>query len=392
MKKVLADRYFLTYLILFFLLNAGLYFFILKFNSRLPLESTFHYSRGIDHFIQDTRITQRRFNLLNALVQYDAQWYLKIASLAYPDLSQLKTPSRLAYAFFPLYPLVLSLFNFLVDNILVTAFIVSNLILVANFCLLYFLMKKYYSKKTIVKSLFLLFCFPGSIFFRSYFAEGLFLLLLIIFAYFLLSKRYWRAAFVLGLLNITKANAFFLNLYLIIDYYLYLRRKKEDWKKNILLILLISLPFFLWMAYCFHRNQDWFYIFKVRSNWFYEVKVFPLFFLYNLKKILEFPYLPWHDYYNSKIEVLAILLIGLLLLKNKFTIKKELWWIAFLLWLFPLLSTTTMSFSRYQIVSFPVFLILAKTLKKRSYYLVLAVFICGLLWASLYFVNWYWLG
>jgi len=374
----------IKYLILFCLINLGLYLFINKYHAFLPLNNTFHYSRGLDHFIKDTRIVTGRFDLLNNLAQFDAQWYLKIAVQGYQK-------NNLTYAFFPLFPLLLSFFNFFIKNILLTAFIFNNLLLFLCFWLFYLLMKKYFSKTIITKALFLLFLFPLSIFFRSYFAENLLLSLLIVFAYLLLGKRYLWAAFILGLMNITKANVFLLDIYFLVNYYQFQKNKKISWKNIFLSIFLLGLPLACWLVFCYLTKSDALYFLKVRSNWFYEVKP-PFFIFYNLKKIIDFPFLPLHNFYDSQIEVLMIVGIFFLLIKNKKTIRKELWWISFCLWLFPLISTTIMSFTRYQIVSFPLFLILAKKLKGWKYFLVLSLFAVGLLTASLFFINWEWVG
>ena len=383
-KIKVKNIFFLKYLFLFIIINLGLYLFITQCNSWLPLEQSFHSQRKLDFFLQDSRIVSQRFDLINNLAQYDAQWYLKIASQAYKN-------NQLSFAFFPLYPLLLGSVNYFLKNIVLTAFLLSNLLLIGNFTVFYFLMSKFFRKTVVIKAAFLLFLFPFSIFFRSYFAESLFLLLLIVFTYFLLSKRYFWPAFILGLMNVTKANVFLLNIYFLINYYQYFKQKKIAWKNIFFIILLLVLPTIGWLIYCHLTTGDVFVFLKVRSNWFYDAKP-PFFIFYNLKKIIDFPFLPWHFYYNSKIEVLTILAIFFLLFKNKKAVRPELWWISFCLYLLPLLTTTTMSFIRYQIVSFPLFLILAKKLKGWRYFLLLGIFAVGLLTASLFFINWYWLG
>jgi hypothetical protein len=90
--------------------------------------------------------------------------------------------------------------------------------------------------------------------------------------------------------------------------------------------------------------------------------------------------------------VFIIVVSGVLLVKKRKLLPVKLWWIAFLLWLFPLLTTTPMSFMRYQTVSFPLFLMLANMLKGKVYLMILGLWIIGLLLVGLYFINWYWVG
>jgi hypothetical protein len=388
----LLERNFLRFLFIFILLNLVFYLFLIYFHSLLPLEPTFHFQRHLDHFLTHSQFITGKFDLLNNLAVYDAQWYLRLGVLGYPSLNDLNSVNKLSYAYFPLYPLLLAGVNIMIKEIKISAFLLSNLLLVANFSCLYFCWRKYFIKKTLIKALFLLFFFPGSVFFRSYFAENLLLLLLIIFAYYLMEKRYYKAGLVLSLLNLTKANVFLLNGLLLVDYYCSFPRHRINYRRIAGLILLITLPLIGFWVYCFVLTHDWLIILTIRSNWFYEAKSFPLFIIYNLKKILEFPYLPLHFYYASKVEVFIIVVSGVLLVKKRKLLPVKLWWIAFLLWLFPLLTTTPMSFMRYQTVSFPLFLMLANMLKGKVYLMILGLWIIGLLLVGLYFINWYWVG
>jgi hypothetical protein len=142
----------------------------------------------------------------------------------------------------------------MIKEIKISAFLLSNLLLVANFSCLYFCWRKYFIKKTLIKALFLLFFFPGSVFFRSYFAENLLLLLLIIFAYYLMEKRYYKAGLVLSLLNLTKANVFLLNGLLLVDYYCSFPRHRINYPPDCRLNFTYYSAFdwFLGLLFCFN--------------------------------------------------------------------------------------------------------------------------------------------
>src|SRR5437879_5949484 len=105
----------------FILINIALYLFIFFFYNLFPFHA-FNYSNNADHYTLDPRVNHQRFDFLQALGQYDAQWYMKIADSGYPNREQIanihtpKIIGGLTYAFFPLYPLLLFSLNFFVHN------------------------------------------------------------------------------------------------------------------------------------------------------------------------------------------------------------------------------------------------------------------------------------
>ncbi|MBU3978902.1 glycosyltransferase family 39 protein, partial [Patescibacteria group bacterium] len=267
------------YLSIFIILNILLYLFIFLFNSKIPF-SKFDYTKNAHHYLADPRIKGGEFNFLRAMGQYDAQWYLKIAEEGYPknptitDMNNKRTLDGITYAFFPLYPLILSFVNFPIKNIELTAFITSNLIMLAIFFSLYIIIKNLYDENKALKTIFLLFFFPFAIFYRSYFTEGLFLLLLIWFAYFLIKKQWLRTAFFLSLLFVTKPiGAFFglLFLFFIINSY---RHKRINMRLLIYSLTVSILPFLGWLAYCYINTGIPIYWMTAYSNW--KIPSFPI--------------------------------------------------------------------------------------------------------------------
>lgn len=381
----------IKYLVIFVIFQLGLYLFISIYHSKIPFNQ-FNYQNNSYHFEPDSRISGKGFNLLSALGQFDAQWYLKIAQEGYPKISATGTKltaDALSYAFFPLYPFLLRLFRLLIPNLDLTAFLLTNLILFFAFYSLIIVITRLYDLKVGVKTAFLVMLYPLSIFYRSYYTEGLFLLLLIWFGFFLLRKRWIYAASTLGLLAVTRGNGLFLLPLFIYSLY-------QEWKGNgirlqtaLLCLLILIIPLSIWPIYCFVQTGDPFYFYHIRSAWL--PASYPAVFL-NLWKITHFYLLELHSFFSSKIDILAILMVLILLIRSKKSLEPKLWWISFLLWLGPLLTTDTISFSRFQIVSFPLFLFLAQSFRGLSYKLLLTVFIMGLLVLSIYFVNWYWVG
>ncbi len=378
----------------FIILNILFYLFIFLFNSKISF-SKFDYTKNAHHYFIDPRINGEKFDFLRAIGQYDAQWYLKIANEGYsknPTTTNLNNKNALdglTYAFFPLYPLILAFVNLPIKNIELAAFIASNVFMVAIFFSLYIVIKNLYGENKALKTIFLLFFFPFAIFYRSYFTEGLFLLLLIWFSYFLIKKQWLRTAFFLSLIFVTRPNgAVFelLFLFFIINAY---KHKQINMRLLIYSLIISLLPFLGWLAFCYINTGSPIYWMAV-SNKGTASPPFSLF--WNIYIIFNFFSLPLHSFHVSKIDTLTVILAGIILFISRNKLRPEFWWISFILWIVPLITKDTMSYTRYQIVSFPLFLYLAQNIRGFGYALLLCVFCLGLFFISLFFVNWYWVG
>jgi len=382
-------------LLIFIAINFFLYFYMWNFHSLVPFNELM-YKNSAHHYFQDERILGR-FNFLRALGQWDAQWYLRIADAGYPenpsiiDINDKSVLDGLTYAFFPLYPSLLSLINTLVGNIEATAFIVSQILMLSNFISLYYVIGKFYGEKIALKTVFLLFLFPFSIFYRSYYTEGLFLLILIWYCYFLIKRKWLQISLYSGLLYVTRPTGLFLFpltlLFLLSD----LKEKKLK-PVNAVIFIPVMLGFFgLWLLLNLINTGNMLYWKDVQNSWIPIVSVIDNI-KHNLRLVRLFFVLPLHNVHASKIDILIFVYAGLILYHGKKFLKKELWWVSFLMWIIPVLIRDTTAFSRYQIVSFPLFTYLASTLKKPWFEVTAAVFYSVLLFFSLLFINWYWLG
>ncbi len=390
------NKKFWVYLTIFITLNTFLFIYLLLFNATVPF-SKFDYTVNAHHYFTDQRINGGGFNLLRALGQYDAQWYLKIANEGYPknpidtNLSDKSELDGMSYAFFPFYPLVLSMVNFPIKNSDLAAFLLANLLMLANFVSLFILIRNLSSENNAFKTIFLLFFFPFSIFYRSYFTEGLFLLLLVWFSYYVINKRWLLSALFLSLLLVTRPNGIILAplfLFFLGKAYLY----KEITMRTFLDSFVVSiLPFIGWLTLCFLYTGNAFYWFTIQSSWnITQHGAFPL--LHTISTLFHFFSLSWHQFHSSKIDVLTIVIVGIMLFCSRKKLKPELWLISLLLWLTPLLTKDTMSFTRYQIISFPLFMYLSQITNRTTYGILLSIFCSGLFFLSLFFVNWYWVG
>jgi hypothetical protein len=366
------------------------------FHSAFPFNQV-NYVQNSHHFLVDPRVHDGPFVLLRALGQYDAQWYLRIATNGYPahptniNLQDKTVMDGLTYAFFPLYPLLIATVNALVGNVELSAFLLSNLLIILNTISLFLLIQKLYNPSIAVKTTLLLFLFPFSIFFRSYFAEGLQLLFLIWFAYCMSQKRMLAAACMLACLNVTKGNSILLIVYF--GMYLIWRTlaHQEKWRNTLIALLISVLPLAGWILFNYIQTGDPLYFHSVYQSW--DSTPFYLNAPKNVLSMVTLFSLPLHYFERSFIEALIAIVTLVMLVFGWKRLPPSLWWISFLIWLTPFISHNLQSFSRYQSVSFPLFLFLALLLRSKKAYIPVAIIFSGLLLlTSLFFINWYWVG
>lgn len=391
------DKDFQFALSAFILLNILLYFFIIRFHNLVPFNKT-NYTSNAHHFFEDPRINGGNFDLLDGLAQFDAQWYLKIAESGYPANPQdnyakgnLGSWEIFVYAFFPLFPILISMVNFVISNLFVSAFIVSNILLITTFISLYYVIDRLYSKEIALKSSALLMLFPFSIFLRSYFTEGLFLMLFIWFSYNFTKNNYFYSSVFLALLTITRPTA----IPLIPIFLFFLFKDHSKTKTSgiglIALIIVSVTPLLLWSLFNYYQTGNESFFMSVQAGWYNKATLFKGLFV-NIESLLTFFKLPFHSFHKSQIDILVAIFATLISIKGYKILPKKIWISTLVLLFVPLLLKDTMSYSRYTAVVFPVFIVLANMLNKRLFLILATIFLVLLFTTSLYFVNWWWIG
>jgi hypothetical protein len=377
------------YILLF--INVFLYSWINLYHGMVSFSKN-EYLYNANHYIPDPRINGGDFSLINALGQYDGQWYLKIADQGYPDHPKaflnepVKEMDGLTYNFFPLYPISIASVNFFIKNVELSAFITSNLLLLGSVYSIYFVVSQWYSKKVAYKTILLLLLFPFSILLRGYYAESIRLFLFIWFCYGLSKRNYLIGALSVGLLSVSSG----ISLLLLLFYFgvLWFDRKKLTLHKTALYFVIACVPFILWILFCFLHTGDGLIFILTRYAWI-RPPLFPL--LYNIFLVFEFPFLPVRGFYGSQLDVYCIIVTLCVAFLSKRILPKVVWLATIVLAFSPLLFQSSVSFARFITVLFPFFVYLAVVLKKKYYILLVCVFTVGLLISSLYFVNWYWI-
>ncbi len=382
--------------LLFMLFNTLLYFFIGTFHTFIPL-NRFSYHNDAHHYFTDPRITGKGFNLLHGMAQFDAQWYLKIIDSGYSfspteqslnDKSLMQNPS---YAFFPAFPLLGWLTKVIFKDSLLAAFILTQILLVCNFLSLMIVISRLYNPQIAIRASWLLFVFPFSIFFRSYYAESLLMLFLVWFSYFLLQKKFLPASILLGLINVTKGTVVLVNFIFL---FILIKSIVETKIKPLTAVVyptIIGLPMLVWMVFNYLTAHNPIYFFAIQSVW-YSPMVLPAPIL-NLILLMKTIDLPFHTVHASQLDNLVAFFVIILLYLSRKTLPLVLWGVSLSIFLTPLLVRDLAAFTRFQSVSFPLFIFLAtKTSSLRTFLPLFILSALGLCLVSLFFVNWYWIG
>lgn len=370
-------------------LNIFLYSFMLLGHSVFSFNRNY-YVLGAHHFMPDPRFSSpASFYLFPAIAQFDSQWYIKIASAGYSILPQTINQKNymgiLSYAFFPLYPLLLHLANLLFSDILLTSFVVAQLLYLADVASLYCLISRFFNRTLAAKTVLLFFLFPFSIFFRSYYAEGLYIFFLVWTVYLFLDRRYLASATLMSLTQVTKANTVILPLL----FSAYLWRRTGTLRKPILYLFISYSLFAAWLVFNYLTTGSFFTFFTIQNNW-RGTPLPPL--ISHLYFLLTEPVIRIHSMHGSKLDTLTAAVTGILLAKSYKKLPVVLWMTSLALYLTPLLSKDLLSFSRFQSLSFPLFLYYSRRVSSRAYFVTAGLFIILLSLTSLYFINWYWIG
>lgn len=282
------------------------------------------------------------FNLcfnISSLANWDGQHFLQIAEKGYLLPYQL--------AFFPLYPLLISFFSNILHLKLLTTGVLLNWILVlVAFVFLYKLLRLSYSKKDSIWILVLMICFPLSFFYLTLYSESLFFCLSILALFYYQKKKYWLSIFFLFLLTSTRMVGIALIGAVLIDLYF----KKKPLDKFLLPFLGIG----TFALYGYFKTGLIFSIIYAESHW-ERLVTLPGFAIYNSLSVIFREGISFNNYALA-IDLGLVLFVLVILFKSYRVIPRLYFYYALLSLLIPLSTSTFLSFPRFILVIFPLFI------------------------------------
>lgn len=294
-----------------------------------------------------------------SFLQWDTYHYFSIIENGYTFGGSEGTGNTIA--FFPFYPIILSLWQRLINFDLLPAALILSLILgIMGAMALYRYVSLIKDKKIATQAVWLFSLAPMSIFFSAAYTENLLVLLVILAFLFMHQKRFVTSAIVIGLASITKIFGVFLIPILLYEMW----RQRVTWTRQFAALVLAALPFLLFM--------------------YYQMITFgnPLAFQEGLK-------LGWEGKMAAPWETIGVLLrvifdgdgsqiiwavqlffitFGLVtLVKSYNRIPKTLLWFSLVLILFVTSINLSCSIARYLLVFLPFYIIWGEYLKKHPH-------------------------
>jgi len=197
-------------------------------------------------------------DFLNAHAQFDASAYLDIAINGY---NQEYNNGNGNYSYFPLFPILIKIFSYLL-GIEWSAFILSNILSLVCIYLLYLVIQDNYNDTIAYRSCLLFVFFPVIYFFNMMYTESLFFMFILLMFYYGKCGKWWLVG-VLGFLATSTRMPGIIMVFPML--YLYWKQNKKL-NFDFLWLLLIWLPIPLLFSYFYYSTGDFFIMFHTFDN------------------------------------------------------------------------------------------------------------------------------
>lgn len=337
--------------------KVAIFFIIYVSFSLLPFSSGTFFRNFV--YQRDEKVT-----LVSAYQTWDAQHYLFLADVGYKR-------GNFSNSFYPLFPAVIALGTFFTRDFFISGIILANIFSFIAFYYFYLFVKSFaHSEKIAFTALLFLLFFPTSFYFSLIYSESLFFLLSICFFYYLYNHKFLLAAIFSLLLPLTRP----LGIVIIIPFLVYymFNYVKLSFAKMIFFLVFPFIGIGIYFFYLFLKTGSALEGFIVQQYSIAQWSFFNIFFPNKL--LFNLFFVPWqtHGFLNSGIDRVFFLLFLLFLPYIYKKTDKVLFAYALCLGLTPILGSF-MSYIRYIVVIFPVFIVLAMLIEQKYAYMKYAV-------------------
>jgi len=332
-----------------------------------------------------------RIFALDIFARWDSGWYFSIIRDGYRPSADL-TQSYSNMAFFPLYPYLVKSLGWLGLDLpngyyVFVGVLLSNLLFIVALALLYrlIIVELGLSEETAKRTLGLIFVFPASFYFASFYTESLFLFLAVAGFTFALREKWLPTGILAALAVLTRSQGVVLLLALV---WLYMEKRRWHWREirsSILWFALAPLALLLHFYHLYLKSGRVFALFEAMSAWGRLSDS-------NLGDPFRNLINPWLDVFKiDLVFALLFLACGVYILWK--WPNKAYGLFALLMCFLPLYTGLLVSVSRYMLIIFPVFILLGEKLKDRNAYdAVRAVWFALQILYFAGWVNYYWIA
>lgn len=325
-------------------------------------------------FFSPLKVNNNTF--FESLGGWDGAHYVGIAEFGYSEKFQL--------AFFPLYPLTIFLLTKITTNYLLSAILISGISSFFAMHFLYKLVKLDFDKIIAEKAIYYLLIFPTSFFLLIAYSEGLFLLLTILTFYYFRKGNILLSVIFCALATLTRPVGVALALALILQTIIS-GRFRQHWY-----IIFSFFGIFIYCIYLYQATSDPLYFLTAEKHWQRELSIPGLSFFESLRSLFTVGFLD-KNFNLLKDFLFAFLGIGLSLRSFRF-LPSVYALFSLISILIPLSTNTVISFPRFLLSTFPLFILLALIKNQKVTFLLNLLFpmILGLFIAL--FINGYWVS
>lgn len=311
-----------------------------------------------------------KISLQTIFSTWDAQHYLSLAMHGY-------TPNSESDRFFPLFPLLIRILSPITGYLLGGLFVANVASLIG--CIYFYLFTKDFSqnKKMAYISLLVLLCFPTIFFFSFVYSEGLFFCFIMMAFYYLYKKQLLLSALSAFFIPLVRPTGIFILIpffvYILSDYIreVFAVSKKPLSKTHIplrpsvLLLVTPSIAFLLYLFFMANMTGNPFSGFAFQNDIAGHFSI-GSFFHWNLLTDIIPKQLVLHDPNNSLLDRLffVVFLSSLSLIWRR--TDKVLFTYALIMGIVPLLGSF-MSYTRYMLMVFPLFISLGSIFSEKKY-------------------------
>jgi len=303
-------------------------------------------------------VIQNRFPsaLLDLWNTWDAQHYIDIAKYGYT--SSTVDERNLNIVFFPLFPLLTSLFALVFQDYLVSALIVSNLAYGAAVYYLYKLVNIDFESDDAYRSVIYFSIFPTAYFMHAVYTESLFLALTIASFYYSRKQR-WMLSGVIGMLAATtRITGILLLPVLVIEYLSQREYKIRSIRKDIIWIGVIGLGLVSYLIINYIVNGDPFHFMVIQREHWHKKLAIPYeglirgWELVTDKNPAESLLVSWAETVFAALGLVLIII-------SFFRIRLSYSLYALATWLVATSTWFWLSIPRYTLSIFPIFIVMA---------------------------------
>ncbi|MBF0572037.1 MAG: glycosyltransferase family 39 protein [Candidatus Omnitrophica bacterium] len=328
--------------------------------------------------------------IASAFKTWDAQQYIFLAENGY------HTNSPLNLVIYPLYPFLIKVFEVLfLNNSLLCGLVLSNFFSFIAIIFFYYFVEKLFSPKTAFIASVLLLSFPTAFYMSLVYTEALFLMLVLIFFYFLYVRKHFAAFVAAFFLPLTRPQGILVAVSLTVFIVSKLIKRGSN-RKDIFCDCLLLFAFMggemVYLIFMKHLSGAYFTGFEAQKYYLGHASIGNIFDLHSwfLRNFVHIKF-AFHGFTTSSIDRLFFCSFLLLLWPMCKDLDKTLFFYAVVICLIPALSDSFMAYSRYVLPAFPLFIVLAKRLNNKSYFLALLMFVSQLVFLLAHSLN-YWIA